>query len=150
MRGTVVPGRTDLSASRLARPRSAPPLHRVEGRSRSSDQSSRRKIGLKVQISRYLRGAGGRRSKEGSEEEYGEEVFVLGAENVEDREGYSFFGPRMQDGGFKPGISYNLPSSSKNHSLDLQRSYTPLLPTDLRPILRGRRSKMGGFFDLRI
>ena len=31
-----------------------------------------------------------------------------------------------------------------------EESHLPLLPSDLRPILRSRRSKMGGFFGLRL
>ena len=49
--------------------------------------------------------------------------------------GSSFFGP---------GRSKNPPPSSKNPP-HLRRSTTPpLLPSDLRPILRGRKSKMEG------
>ena len=72
---------------------------------------------------------------------------ILPAEKVEDGGGSSFFGPRKwkmgevfrssdQENRRTPPIFEEPPSSSKKY-------HPPRLPSDLRPILRSRRSKMG-------
>ena len=67
-------------------------------------------------------------------------------------ENYSFFRPRKSK---MRGSSFFGPGRSKNHHLrrthpSSKKSHPPpRLPSDLRPILQSRRSKMEGFFDLR-
>ena len=116
-------------------------LLQLEGRSRSSNRSPSRKIGREPQKTwRKLFG--------GSEEVVTNRSssFVFPADRCKKR-GSSFFEPRK----WKMGVPFSsvpedrrTPSSSKNSPL-LRKVAHPLLRLSfyLRPIIRGRRSKMG-------
>ena len=132
-------GRIGPSVSCPARPRSAPPPCRVESRSRSSDRSSSWKTGLKMdsqQTWRKLVGEGNSKKKKvGSSSFFEPRGWKMGGDFFED-------GGRIlrKCGGVLRSSGFENPSSKED---------SPYLRSDLRTILRGRRSKMASFFEPR-
>ena len=138
---------------------------RVEGRSRSSDRSSRWSRGpnsifgpiFKVEDRAedpnlriaergwwpLVEGGVGRRRRWGG-------FFDLRVEKVEHGGFFVLPAPKIDGGVLRSSDPANrrTPPSSKNPPSS-KKSQPPRLLSDLRRILRGRRSKMGGFFDLR-
>ena len=115
----------------------------VEGRSRSSDRLSRWNTALKIQTSGKPRACGEGWPKGDRKKKKMSGLFVLPVEKMKDGRVLRSSGPEC-----RRWRSYSVfgAGKSKNSHLrkeHLGRSRTSRLPSDLRTILRSRRSNMG-------